>query len=67
MAQMTVTIAIRIKLCIMVPRTFLRAHQAAVEERQAGAGHHQDQRRADQHPGVVARALRGFDGRLQGR
>ena len=29
------------------------AHQAAVEKRQSGPGHHQHQRRADQHPGVI--------------
>ena len=43
----------------------LAPHQAAVEQRQAGTGHHEDQRGADQHPGVVARALGGFDGSLQ--
>ena len=42
----------------------LAPHQAAVKQRQAGAGHHQDQRGADQHPGVVAGALRGFYGSL---
>ena len=31
----------------------LAANQAAVEERQAGAGHQQHQRGGDQHPGVV--------------
>ena len=40
----------------------LLAHQAAVEQRQAGAGHHQHQQRAGQHPGVVAGRLRGGRG-----
>ena len=44
----------------------LLAHQAAVEERQAGAGHQQHQRRGDQHPGVVAGGLRVLDGLLEG-
>ena len=35
----------------------LSAHQAAVKERQAGPGHHQHQRRAYQHPGVIAGGL----------
>ena len=35
----------------------LLAHQAAIEQRQPGAGHHQHQRGADQHPGVVGRAF----------
>ena len=39
----------------------LAAHQAAVEQREAGSGHHQDQGGADQHPGVVAGALCGGD------
>ena len=34
------------------------AHQAAIEKRQPGAGHHQHQGGADQHPGVVGGALR---------
>ena len=34
----------------------LRAHQAAVEQRQAGQGHEQDQGGADHHPGVVTGA-----------
>ena len=65
MAQTTLTTAIRPKLCIMVPSTFFAAHQAAVEQRQAGTGHHQNQSRADQHPGVVARALGGLDRSFQ--
>ena len=44
----------------------LLAHQAAVEERQSGAGHQQHQRGGDQHPGVVARRLGVLDGLLQG-
>ena len=52
------------KLCIMVPRMFLRAHQAAVEERQAGTGHQQDQGGGDQHPGVVAGGLSAGAGSL---
>jgi hypothetical protein len=32
----------------------LAANQAAIKKDQAGRGHHQDQRRADEHPGVVA-------------
>ena len=44
----------------------LAAHQAAVEERQAGAGHQQDQGGGDQHPGVVAGGLRVLDGLLEG-
>ena len=46
----------------MVPRMFLRADQAAVEEREAGAAHHQHQGGGDQHPGVVAGGLRAGDG-----
>ena len=38
------------------------ADQAAVEERQAGAGHHQNQRGAGEHPGVIAGGLGGFGG-----
>ena len=44
----------------------LAAHQAAVEERQAGAGHQQHQGGGDQHPGVVAGRLGVLDGLLQG-
>ena len=44
----------------------LPAHQAAVEKRQAGAGHQQHQRGRDQHPGVVAGGLGILDGLLQG-
>jgi hypothetical protein len=36
----------------------LLAHQAAVEERQSGAGHQQDQGGGGQHPGVIAGKLR---------
>ena len=50
----------RMKLCIMVHSTFLLPHQPAVKQSQARAGHHQHQRGADQHPGVVAGALGGF-------
>jgi hypothetical protein len=39
-------------------RIFL-ADEPAVEQREPGARHHQDQRGADQHPGVVGRRLRG--------
>jgi hypothetical protein len=45
----------------------LLAHQAAVEEGQAGAGHEQDQGGGDQHPGVVAGGLGILDGLLEGR
>jgi hypothetical protein len=41
-------------------------HQAAVKERQSGAGHHKDQSGTDQHPGVIAGALCGLDGSFQG-
>ena len=44
----------------------LLAHQAAVEERQAGAGHQQDQGGGDQHPGVVAGGLGILDSLLEG-
>lgn len=44
----------------------LAADQATVEERQAGAGHHEDEGGADEHPGVIAGALGGFDGRFRG-
>ena len=44
----------------------LLAHQAAVEQSQAGARHHQHQRGADQHPGVVAGRLGGGYRGLQG-
>ena len=37
----------------------LAAHQAAVEEGQAGDGHHDDQQRRQQHPGGVALVERG--------
>jgi hypothetical protein len=36
----------------------LVAHQPAVKERQPRPGHHQHQRRADQHPGVIRVRLR---------
>ena len=49
----------------MVLSTFLRRTKPAVEQRQAGTGHHQNQRGADQHPGVIAGALRGFGGFIQ--
>ncbi len=42
------------------------AHQAAVEERQAGAGHQQHQRGRGEHPGVVAGGLSALDGLLKG-
>jgi len=32
----------------------LAAHETAVEERQSRSGHHQHQRRADEHPGIVS-------------
>jgi hypothetical protein len=41
----------------MVPKTFLRR----------GSGHQQHQRRAHQHPGIVARALRRLSGRFHRR
>jgi len=44
----------------------LAAHQAAIEEDQAGSGHHQDQRGRNQHPGVVAGGLRVMDGLREG-
>ena len=44
----------------------LLADQAAVEKRQAGSGHQQDQGRGDQHPGVVAGGLGILDGLLKG-
>ena len=53
------------KLCIIVLEHVLAPDQPAVEQRQPGSGHHQDQRGADQHPRVVAGALRGFDGLVQ--
>ncbi len=37
------------------------ADEAAVEEREAGAGHEQNERGGDQHPGVVGVHLRGLD------
>ena len=43
----------------------LPADQAAVEEREAGTGHQQDQGRGDQHPGVVAGGLGVLDGLLE--
>ena len=43
----------------------LLAHQAAVEERQAGAGHQQNQGGGGQHPGVVAGELRVESGGLR--
>jgi hypothetical protein len=44
----------------------LLAHQAAIEQSQAGAGHHQHERGTDQHPGVIAGRLgSGYRG-LQG-
>ena len=42
------------------------ADEAAVEERQAGAGHEQDEGGGDQHPGVVAGRLCVGDGFLEG-
>jgi hypothetical protein len=36
----------------------LLSNQTCVEERQTRAGHHKNQRRTSQHPGVVARAPR---------
>ena len=42
------------------------ADQAAIEEDQAGGGHHEDQRSGDQHPGVVAGGLSVADGLLEG-
>ena len=43
----------------------LLAHQAAIEERQAGAGHQQDQSGGGEHPGVVAGELCVDGGGLQ--
>ncbi|CRQ21749.1 hypothetical protein PAERUG_E3_London_17_VIM_2_03_09_05208 [Pseudomonas aeruginosa] len=40
----------------------LRSHHAAVEQRQAGDGHEQDERSGDQHPGGVAAVQDGFLG-----
>ena len=40
--------------CIEQRQHVLRAHHAAVEQRQARDGHQDDQQRADQHPGRVA-------------
>jgi hypothetical protein len=57
------TVAIRMKLCIIVPS--ILCAQAAVEQRQPWAGHHQHQRGAGQHPGVVARHLGVLDGLVQ--
>ena len=42
------------------------AHQAAVEESQAGAGHEQDEGRGGQHPCVVGGGLGVLDGLLEG-
>ena len=53
------------KLCIMVRENIFAADQTAVEQREAGTGHHQDQRGAGEHPGVVAGGLRGFGGLLE--
>ena len=50
--------AIMAKLCIMVAENVFLPHQPAIEQRQAGTGHQQDQGGAYQHPGVVARGLR---------
>src|SRR5262249_7034480 len=44
----------------------LSPDQPAVKESQSGAGHHQDQGRADQHPGVISGALGGPGGGFQG-
>ena len=44
----------------------LLAHQPAVEQSQAGTRHHQHQRGADQHPGVIAGRLGGGYRGLQG-
>ena len=41
------------------------ANQAAVEEREAGAGHEQNERGGDEHPGVVGVHLRVLHGLLQ--
>ena len=38
-------------------QNILLAHQSAIEQRQAGAGHQQDQRCAGQHPGVISGTL----------
>src|SRR6185437_9353393 len=43
----------------------LAAHQTAIEKREAGAGHHQHERGADQHPGIVCRGLGLRDLRLK--
>ena len=42
------------------------ADETAIEEDQAGGGHHQNQRRGDQHPGVVSGGLSVADGLLKG-
>ena len=44
----------------------LPAHQAAVEQRQAGPGHQQHQRGRDQHPCVIAGHLGILHGLLEG-
>jgi len=49
----------------MVPNTFLASNEPRVEEGQARAGHHQNQRRAHQHPVIVAGALGGLHGAFQ--
>jgi hypothetical protein len=40
--------------CISTDSMFLAAHQAAVEQRQAGDAHQDDEGRGDHQPGVVA-------------
>jgi hypothetical protein len=39
-------------------KNVLLSNQTSVKERQTRAGHHKNQRRADEHPGVVAGAPR---------
>ena len=53
-AQRTVTTAMRMKALHHRGQYVLLPHQPAVEKRQAWTRHHQNQRRAHQHPGVVA-------------
>ena len=66
-AQSTVTTAHQHEAMHHGGEHVFAADQAAVEEGQARAGHHQDQRGADQHPGVVAGGLGGFGSGLNGR
>ncbi len=67
MAQRTVTTAISDKAVHHGREHVLAPNQTAIEEGKTRASHHQNQRRAGQHPGIVASHLSRFRGSLDSR